>query len=123
MKEVVAVSAFPIDFCGKFLILNRGFCTKKCDASLWYFILKLDGIVFFVQVIQTVCEFLFSTSPYEKYIVNESYEDLWISLKERVFIFLLKVIHENICIRWCAYRTHDTSICLKIVFALEHEVV
>ena len=28
--------------------------------------------LFFVEVIQTVCELLFTTSPYEKYITNES---------------------------------------------------
>ena len=33
-----------------------------CDI----FIIKSDGIVFFIQVIQTVYELLFSTSSYEK---------------------------------------------------------
>ena len=72
MKEVLAVSTFPVDFCDKFVVLNRDFCIKKCGASLWYFILKLYRIVFLIQAIQTVYELLFITSPYEKYIINES---------------------------------------------------
>ena len=46
MKEILVVDAFPIDFCNKFDILNRDFCIKKYDASLWCFIFKLDGLVF-----------------------------------------------------------------------------
>ena len=49
MKEVLAVIvAFPKDLCNKFF---RDFCIKKCDASLQYFIYKLDGNKFFFQVI------------------------------------------------------------------------
>ena len=67
-KEVLAVCGFPIDFCkfvilnrdffikkcdanfcNNFVILNRDFFIKKCDASLLYFIFKLDGIVFLIQ--------------------------------------------------------------------------
>ena len=45
MKEVLAVIvAFPKDLFNKFF---RDFCTKKCDASLQYFIYKLDGNKFF----------------------------------------------------------------------------
>ena len=32
MKEVLAVNIFPVDFCDKFVILNRDFCIKKCDG-------------------------------------------------------------------------------------------
>ena len=63
MKEILAVSAFSIDFRNKFVILNIDFCIKKCDASFWYFIFIVDGIVFVIQVIQTHCELLFGTSP------------------------------------------------------------
>ena len=72
MEEVLGVSAFPLDFFNTFFILSKDFYIKKYDASLWYFIFNLDGIVFFIQVIQIVQELLFSTSPYEKYILNES---------------------------------------------------
>ena len=71
MKEVLAVGTFPIDFCNRFVISNKDFFIKKCDASLWYFTFKLDGIVFLFKL-NKVCELLFSTSPYEKYIINES---------------------------------------------------
>ena len=54
IEEDLAVSAFPVDFCNTFVILNKDFCIKKYDASFWYFLFKLDGIVFFIQVIQTV---------------------------------------------------------------------
>ena len=37
--------------------------------------------------------------------------------------FLLKVIHENIYVRWRAYQTHGTAFSLKIVFAVEHKFV
>ena len=36
------------------------------------FIFKLIGIVFFIQVIQTVCELLSNNSAYEKRFINES---------------------------------------------------
>ena len=49
MKEVLAVIvAFPKDLCNKCF---RDFCIQKCDASLQYFIYKLDGNKFFFQVI------------------------------------------------------------------------
>ena len=33
------------------------------------------------------------------------------------------MIHENICVRWRAYRTHGTAFPLKIVCAVEYKVV
>ena len=42
MKEVLTVSGFPKDFCINLVILNRYFCVKKCDASLLYFVFKID---------------------------------------------------------------------------------
>ena len=66
MKEVLTVSAFPIEFCNKFVIFTTDLSIKKCDACLRYFSSKLDVIVFFVQVIPTVFELLFGTSSYEE---------------------------------------------------------
>ena len=40
-----------------------------------YFMFKLHGIVFFIQVIQAMCELLFSISPHEKYIINVLWVD------------------------------------------------
>ena len=55
-----------------FVISNKDVFVKKCDTSLQYFIFKFDGIVFFIQIIETICKLLLSTSPYEKYIIIES---------------------------------------------------
>ena len=44
-------------------------------------------------------------------------------LKRRGKYIILKVIHENICIGWCAYHTDDTAFYLKIVLAAEHKLV
>ena len=37
-------------------------------------------------------------------------------LEGRAYIFLLKVIHEHICIGWCSYRIHGTAVYFKRVF-------
>ena len=38
---------FVVDFCNKFVILNKDFCVEKCDATTQYFVFKLDGYVIF----------------------------------------------------------------------------
>ena len=72
MKEVLAVSAFPVDFGKNVFILSKDFRVKKCDTGLRYVVFRFDGIVFFIHIIQTVCDLLSSTISYEKYVINES---------------------------------------------------
>ena len=53
------------NFEAPFVVLTRDFCAKKEDASLQYFVYKFDGIVFFIQAIETVCELVYSANPYK----------------------------------------------------------